>query len=249
MTNQKILKPLSNGKKRILSIAEAMAQIDAHPTPEHPPYLDLEWEVSAPLRGPEGLENFEAYSYNKSLERIREAGYERHPRPQEFLSLLRDHFEGKLTGEFGLDIVEFFIKLLTRENYAGWLNMAWERKDNTLVCYMDPENLRFQHNTGYVIDGGELKFSYRHDFNILPTDSAHLSNLDESCEGLIKFLYGTTYRGLPEELQKTRLILPSESGVRPVSHVRYSVVGENWFKLEGPDGSLIGATPGVRKKK
>ena len=269
MNDSKIIQPLGDGKRRILSPEEAMRQLDAYqpPKPQLPQdgkpagtkqeekaevipvsYIDLEWEPRAYKRGDPTY----SFTYDDSLERLRKAGYERHPRPAEIFNLILAHLNEKIHNLVLNDLVKDML-----ESHSNWLSMAFERKDNTLVCYVDPENLVWDENDHkYVVDG-KLKFSDKKEFYIGPIDM--ITTTATSSKGLVisyfsdelvSFLYTTTFDKLHIPLLGSTIyapciILPSEQGeICPVSR------GRDFTKFYLDSQTIFGAdSQGLREKK
>ena len=254
----KIIKPIGDGKRKILSLDEAMAQIDAHQPgvngvnaetqPEQQvgdvPYIsyrNLEWELAAPVLG----SNIKIlYSYEKSLARLRDAGYERHPRPWEVFSLLIDYTKGRL----GDDV---FLKSVAADilrNNGEWLSLAMKIIDGQLFCYVDPETL-----IPWEKSVAERKFNYltHKRFDVTGIRTQNWIELGEFSIGLVRFLYGKAINetiGIAkdqEAFRNSKIWLPGEEELRPVgrkdsTHVYKFFIGADTFTR---------ASRGVREKK
>ena len=271
----KIIKPLGDGKRRILSPEEAMRQLDAYqpPKPEEqgstgrkpldeqlmaelPVYFKLEWEPKAPRNEYTGRK--EEYWYSNSVRRLKEAGYARHPRPAEVISLIADYLQGRLTKYTALTAIAEDIL----DGEGEWLSMAWQpgtlngalsvstkAKEVLLSCYLDPENLLFRDvPTGYIVDGTDLNFSQWIPFAIdreYPKTWVHLSLFDEK---FVEFLYGRKFEDLPEEMQsgfkEVSILVPDKDTPQPVGLGPGQSIRELTVSYHGPKL----ASRGVRTK-
>src|SRR3989339_2225151 len=89
-------------------------------------YDNLVWEQN----------KYDAYiTFDASLQRLKQAGYSRHPRPAEAFGLIIAHLEKKLPKDLD-DIAKDMLS-----SKGEWLSLAMKRKGDTLICYLDPENL------------------------------------------------------------------------------------------------------------
>ncbi len=186
-------------------------------------YFDLEWEQKPPRQkksaffgGGDIFYLKEVFSFDDSLERLRKAGYERHPRPWEMFELLLDFSEDKLERDSNLYKTANDIN----REYSEWLSIAMERRGNTLICYTDPENIKKDKTTShcrYFVDG-ELKFTDKHEFDITGIPSGEFIKLKDFSRGLIPYLYGRKFEDLPEKVQNGSIIfLPPDGVLIPIS--------------------------------
>src|SRR3989339_1513287 len=104
-------------------------------------YDNLVWEAK---------KHDEHITFDASLQRLKQAGYSRHPRTAEVFSLIIAHFEKKLPKNLD-DIAKDILS-----GIGEWLSLAIERKGDTLVCYLDPENLVWNASSRrYDVSGGK----------------------------------------------------------------------------------------------
>ena len=243
-----IIKPVGDAKRKILSLDEAMRQIDAHQPPKTPPpqdvvipdkeiigvtnsvsYISHEWEpLAARVKDGDSQSEVKKLTYDESLARLQAAGYQRHPRPNEIFCLLIDFLEGKFENKPEL-------KHLGTDVFwnNGWTSMAMERKGKSLICYTDPKNLKWD-GFKYIVDGKELefigpdRFTRTFDVSKVPSETwidlklfFDAGRLDED---LVMFLYCNKR---PDELPKSmrerpmRFYLPAPGSIQPVSIVNY----------------------------
>ncbi len=208
-------------------------------------HLNLEWGLDDIM-----IYGFSKdYTYEQSLERLRELGYERHPRPWEFSKVIIDYLEGKLKNmDFALKFENIYLT-----GHSRWLNAAAVVAYNQLTIYGDPIDIEWDYSTkrGYKFDG-----RYGHSirtFDLPPKEykfsiiRADLSEVDKRMEGLIPFLFGREFEELPKELQDKGVIGFSTLGPNPIYVRKHTDDGELYI---GSGESFIkGASPGVRLRK
>lgn len=175
----------------------------------------------------------ERLPFDKSLERLRNAGYERHLRPWEYFNLMIDHFNEKPVYKFNNTIKNIF------ESADEWFSIAVERKGSNLICYVDPENLIWDIKTDkYVIDG-ELKYSSKKVLDIKGISSSKLISLDEFDDEFVEYFYSQSFDELPEQIKLGSVILPLEDFLKPLG---------GYFGIIDPGHSIGQASRGVRIK-
>ncbi len=190
--------------------------------------IQLEFERTVPFS--DVFERSEPFTFGGSLSRLRNAGYERHLRPQEFFFDLQRGISQRRTKE--------------------WLSLALENNGDRLVAYLDPEDLEL--NVYNYIKGANFNYTKKEEFNVpaaggcswicsyqpLGIPSAYLKNCDQE---LIHFLYG---RPLSSFLSRDeKLFFPREGNILPVHSGWYP------FSLECGGGDGLAASRGVRTKK
>ena len=165
-------------------------------------YKDLEWELKKIVYDFKSCERgsyLRKYHlpYDKSLERIRKKGGldARHPYPWEIFDVIIDRIEGK-TSKY-LDAAGYF-------EYCEWLSMAFERKGNNIIIYLDPENLlgietKYINVIDYEVNGEKLKYSSEYVFNINGIKSEEWVDSRELGDKFFRFMYGHSFEDLPEK--------------------------------------------------
>jgi hypothetical protein len=232
MTDSKIIKPLGDGKRRILSLDEAMRQIDAHqpPKPQTPQngepagtqpevqlrtYLDMEWEqeVCTTYSDPDMAKYL--FTYDESLARLKKAGYERHPSPQEVFSLIAAYHEGKL--DLVLDSIARDI-LLTEEGIFSC--HVGEREGSLLHIYeyvyflkWDQEKNKYETPTGQIWWHDKKSFHIPDVFimyasNRLGKVKAKLDEVNATNAKLVEYFYGRKFEDLPDAMKQASIFIP-----------------------------------------
>lgn len=150
-------------------------------------------------------------SFDKSLKRLRKAGYKRHLYPWESFELIISHFEGKLNER--LDTVTKNIL----ESDGEWFSMAFEKKKDKLICYIDPENLRWnKYEERYVTDE-TLKYGYKEELMIGKIPSQTWVDLKEFDDYFVSLFCNRKFKDLPIEMQeKAHIYLPPDGVLWPV---------------------------------
>jgi len=205
---------------------------------------DLDWEQTSP-KDTDGTKTL--IRYDQSLARLQNAGYERHPSPQETFRNIINGLENKLSPtEKALydDMIS---------SYGEWLNIAIEITEEkqglikkitgspkrTLTTYENPQ--LHWNNNHYDINGHTNKKEY----DITDVALQTWVDLDKLPEQLIIDLYGRTHQQLPQEMRtgnnRAQLYLPTPGTPWPAGR---GDVGR--FGI-GAGGSH-GASRGVRKK-
>src|SRR3989339_666282 len=170
-------------------------------------YDNLVWEAK---------KHDEYISFDASLQRLKQAGYSRHPRPAEAFGLIIAHLEKKLPKDLD-DIAKDMLS-----GKCEWLSLAMERKGDTLICYLDPENLIWNAGSGrYDVSGGKLRYSEKKEFNIKGMKSDEWICADQFSPELIRYCYGREFSQLPQEMKtgdyRSHLYLPSDDQLCPAA--------------------------------
>jgi len=198
-------------------------------------YNDIEFEPTA-YREP-GKTDKALLTFDKSLERLNNTGYERHSRPQEVFGLIIDGLEGKLKGTALQAVYEDMFK-----SYGEWLSLAFERQGDILIAHLDPEGLVW---TGSAYAKQNFKSSSEKQFGIHGKESDKWIPLKEFDDALVQHIYTRPFKELPKELQEgdryARIALPADRTVWPVGRVSV------WYVI---DVYIINwASRGVRRAK
>ena len=269
--NQQIIKPLGDGKRKILSLDEAMRQIDDHqPSEPQTPqenkttdeaivtqpisYLSLEWEPNICDCKPDRNEGF---TYDESLARLQAAGYERHPQPAELFSLIMAYLEGDFATNPDLHMLAE--KILKRP--GCWLSMAMRRSGDTIMCFVDPKNLRYDEDADkYVFGKGtsdKMKLGHIRTFSVIgmPSETeVELRVLNVLNPKLVKFLYSRDLDCFPAEMFENglcvpKLTFPAEKNLWPVAYGGFSMDWVYSMNMADPNSFPNAPSLGVREKK
>ncbi len=152
------------------------------------------------------------YTFNDSLQALRERGYERHPRPAEAFDLICRGLEGRLSPEqqaVADDVVR---------SYSEWLSMAMMRKGNMLHCYLDPENL-VRNGNQYIAQGGKLKHAGEEVYSIGSVRErwVYIKEVNKMNPALVEKLWSRPYAILSEDIRQDGWMwFPSENILCPV---------------------------------
>ena len=257
----KIIKPIGDGKRKILSLEEAMKQIDAHQPPKTPPpqegiipdkevisatssvrYVSYDWEpLAARVQDGDKQSQVKKLTYDESLARLQAAGYQRHPRPNEIFCLLIDFFEDKFKDNPD-------VRHLASDVFwnSGWTSIAMENDatDGKLTCYIDPKNLRWDDSDNvfeYVLDGKEVEFigldTFGRIFDISKVPCATWIDVKDFFdkglldEDLVMFLYNNRK---PDELPKSMCERPMRIYLPAPGRIQ-PVSIENHLDINGGD--------------
>lgn len=130
--------------------------------------------------------NFEDDSFDYSLQKLRNRGYQRHMLPQEVLPFLAEHQP----------------EYLSKNWVYFWLSMAIRREGSKLDIAFNPENLYYHHSKGeYLIrnEENEIRCSERRTFNL--ENRPLLYGRNDLPEELLKFLFGPDYSELLDKIK------------------------------------------------
>lgn len=200
---------------------------------------DLLFEPSSPLSELTTPKDKEFFYFNKSLERLKKAGYERHIRPDEFFSLMVSYFSNK--GKSPEEKSRVIEDMLT--GHGEWLSAAVRRDEKRIILYLDPENVVWNGRTYStkeedVICSEKLEFEAELGkeltFNMLDLE---LRSLD-----LFEFLCPTLLDSLPNELLEVQFYIPASDMIMPLCFRNIA----NSFYIQIGDHA---ASRGVKVKK
>lgn len=162
--------------------------------------------------------------FDESLKRLRERGFDRHPRPAEAYSLFIESLERKLSPEqekLEKDMLTYFEGHELRLYRGEFLSLAIEQVDGTLVTYLDPEGLVFQPDGygGFYRKAADFHCAEMRRFPILRNTRADgLLPLDALGGGFTEYICGRPYESLPAEMREgfNRIRVCPGVGVLPV---------------------------------
>ena len=226
MTDSKIIQPLGDGKKKILSPEEAMQQLDAYqpPKPEEQgsaerksleemlrlkpedvlPCAKVEWEPYI-VKTSEGKKIL--FRYDQHVERLKgnPNKWERAPSPQELFSLLTAYYEGELDVWHSA-----WLKLLAKEILAGgnlytchFCAREEHILDTQLHVFEFLTDIKWAPNSKEFFDASPCKKQTFDITGLSPYVSYSLEQV--ACEinpDLVKYLFGRAFKDLPEQLQR-----------------------------------------------
>ena len=165
-------------------------------------YRDLEWELIAPRDGKKRILN----RFDQSIDRTKGTEW-RHPYPWEVYGLLNDGFNSKLAERFTYVFEDFKNKC-----YGEWFNLAFYKKGNILVTYLDPEGIIYD-GKKYNISG-EFKYSEKREFDIGDKKPYYIYDLSTFKEDFIKFIHGCPLTEIHTEI-KDSIFVPPEDSIWP----------------------------------
>ena len=184
----------------------------------------------------------EYITFDASLTRLKQQKFLRHPRPAEAFGLIAAHLEKKLP-KYLDDIA---MNMLSGK--GEWLSMVMQRNGDTLVCYLDPENLVWNASSSnrYDVSGGKLRYSEKKEFNIDGKKSDGWICADQFSSELIRYCYGREFKQLPQEMRtgdyKAYLYLPPDGKLWPAAR------GYDYFRYYLNGLNYDGASRGIRRR-
>lgn len=220
---------------RLEKIATKESKKDISKNPSTPQittsYQNIEFEPHAHYKT-KGYKQL--FFFDNSLERLRKAGYERHPLPAEVFSLIIDVLEGKATPQ----MTELKKDMIL--SYGEWFDLVMKCENGVLHCYEHPRNVIRLSNS---YDCSQMTFTQDKNFSLNglpPQNYILIKDVAKKNPELIKYLYTRQIEKLPSEIQNNVYLWLPESA-RPVgrSSVNYDVDG----------GSSYWASRGVRPAK
>ncbi len=182
------------------------------------------------------------FSYEESLERLRQAGYERHLHPWESFELINLYLENELPKNLNRMVNDF------SKSYGEWFNIAIKRKNNKIICYTDPQNIKLE-NDVYIINkkiSPKLEYTAKQEFDVTGIPSLEWTKLEKFNNDFIKFFYNRNFEQLPDQIRKgeytANVILPPEGVLWPASR------GDNRYGTFLNIWSQTKTSRGIRKK-
>lgn len=155
------------------------------------------------------------FTFDGSLKRLKDKNYQRHLRPWEYFELLTRYYDGSLPEE-----LQFAIEQM-RDDYGEWFSMAFEKKDDKLVCYIDPENLRYDKTKGNYVTDKKFMYKYEKEFNIKNIPSKKWIDVTKFGDEFIEYFYNRQLEDMPEYITLAKnqflIYLPPEDIITPVS--------------------------------
>ena len=196
--------------------------------PESPTSISLENLAIEQASPRDSNNNKILYVFDKSLEALKQRGFQRHLRPSEAFKVIIDAIENPSSKYKPL-------KEDMLSSHGEWLSIALERtKPSELTFYLDPENLIWN-GSQYVVKGS-LQYSGKQSFPISKNiPSQQYVDLNKFPNELVKFLYSRKFKDLPKIMQsgdkRAQTWLPQKGIVRPCYHNGFNgfVVGSDYF--------------------
>jgi len=157
-------------------------------------------------------------TYDKSLERLQGAGFERHLRPHEAFGLLIDGLEGKLTGQHQVIYGDM------HSSYGEWLNLAIERKGDLLVAYFDLVGLQWNSSANKYDVQGRLQYAQKKEYDVAGKAADSWISLEQFPSNFIEDMYSRPFAVLPEQMKTALVLMPLEGSIWPVCRGYYGFV-------------------------
>lgn len=199
-----------------LEAKRAQQPQNSQETPLPPPpsaiYRDLEFQHLVPYEG----NDKELFTVDAGLHTLRQAGFHRYPRPSEAFSLIIDGIEGKLQN---LTLLAIHRNMF--ESHGEWLSLAFERRGDVLLAYVDPELVIQKLNE--PLD--EFPCTEVKRFTIIGKPSNRQIDLKEFDDEFVQFMYGRPFTDLPPILRegnlRARVVLPYDGTMQFVGRYCY----------------------------
>ncbi len=151
--------------------------------------------------------------YDKSMERLRAQGFDRHLYAHEAFNLFFSDLEHVLTG------TSYDSCKKINDYAAGWLSLAFERQKSTLVAYVNPEGLVW--NGKQYEKTREFRCSERKEFSVLWNISSKPTRFEWLDPEFIRFLCGRSLEQIPLWLERNNcsiyVWLPEDGEIWPIS--------------------------------
>ena len=222
----KIIKPLDEGKRRILSLDEAMRQIDAHqpkPCPEKGKQVETLDKMY--IADPNGVQKYQnvkwepkvkvsSLEYDHNENRLRQDGWDRAPSPQELFSLLTAYYEGNFHDNTPFRHLAESILASNGLFTCHFCSIEEDRASTRLRVLEYVSDIEWDSQKGYSFLGSA------HHKRVLSFKITGLERQTAYCletisiinPNLVAYLFTREYKDLPEQLQnlKMRLDLPED---------------------------------------
>lgn len=155
------------------------------------------------------------YFFDEGLVSLKEKGYERYPYPWEIFKLIIEYFENKIPN------IHRRIEIEEALDCGEWFSMAFERKKNKLICYLDPENIRWDNNTGGYVTDFVLNYNDKKEFNVDNIPSEQWVDLKSFDNNFVEYFYTRKFEGLPERIKhEAKVFLPPDGTLWPIGRGR-----------------------------
>jgi len=200
------------GKRRIVSLDEAMRRVEGYE--KHIPPPSVEKELFAPHEDTGSLKietnTDHMRTFDESFQLLKEKGFERHMRPWEYAELLHKAEHGKLNKNDWIVVGEL-------HKLPGWLSMIWKHDCSTLTCAIDPVSSIVPN----AFQDSSLEFDIISQYRIHKTNGITLNFMPRSFREKI---YGMSWAKLATlTRESTRIYLPEPNVWKPVYFIQGSV--------------------------
>jgi len=189
-------------------------------------YRGIEFEGDSPSVQHYGERRKTLHHFGESLTRLRERGFERHPRPAEVYGLIIDRLEGKLSPMQLQLYADIFVPFALRYGsehhlYCGeFLSLAVDLEADGIQTYLDPEGLTYHnHYGGYYTKGPNFTCAESRRFRIVGKRDRGPLGLEEMENSFVEYICGRRYEELPIEMREgpNKIRIFTGLGVLPVS--------------------------------
>ena len=171
-------------------------------------YDDLNFESTASREQDKTCKD--SFYFQDSLVRLRENGFERHARPREVFELIAAGLEGRLS-RTKKNVYDDMLN-----GNGEWLSLAFEKNDDVLICYLDPEGLIWNgKDDKYFKDN--FRFAEKKEFNIAEKPSQKWIELKIFSDDFVQYIYGRDFKDLPMEMRegknRAKIWLPYKNAI------------------------------------
>ncbi len=177
---------------------------------------------------------FDEWQYfNESLNRLKDKGWKRHPRPVEIMTVLIDYLEKGDRSRYAV-LAKSISKDMSINNMVSdkgeWLSGAFRKRGNFVDVALDPENFVCRNNI-YVVDGGNLVSGGVKTFDIGNKRSREWIYLGDFPDDFVMYLYGRNFKNLPREMREndnTRVLFREDNFWWPIGRNcnRYGIIAD-----------------------
>ncbi len=161
------------------------------------------------------------YFFDEGLASLKARGYERYPYSWEIFKLIIDYLENTLKDPVTGYWSNIHKQVEESLDCGEWFNMAFERKKDKLICYLDPEGIRWDNNTGGYVTDFVLNYRDKKEFNVDSLPFGQWVDLKSFDNNFVEYFYTRKFEDLPERIKhEAQVFLPLDGALWPIGRGR-----------------------------
>jgi len=159
--------------------------------------------------------------FDQGLALLKEKDYERYPYSWEIFEPIIGYLENTLNDPVTGHPSNLHKQVEDALDCGEWFSMAFERKKDKLICYLDPQNIRWDNNTGKYVTDLVLSCSDKKEFNINSLPSKQWVDLKFFNNDFVEYFYTRKFEDLPERIKcEAQVVLPPDGDLQPIGRGR-----------------------------
>ncbi len=162
------------------------------------PYMEIEWENNVPK---DGIWK-RSMTFEQHLERLKQEGWDRAPSPQEYISLMIDYYEGKMSDKYKV-LIE------NQEHGPGEFTNYFIMRVNkeTIGLFADVTNVKIEKGK-YILSPSDYLYDRCYKIEGLHAGSNYLKDINKTCPDFIKDFCTRSYEELPDMIKQGEIEIP-----------------------------------------